>query len=99
MSAGAFSLEHSTFVHSPVSWPEWMDRGVWIPRGVQFSGEFAPYCGIPNDLPYLWLMVGKDMKVVARVLYEWFPEGRFEEILLLFEEWLNAAKYPPAWSE
>jgi hypothetical protein len=93
----AFSLENSTFVENPVSWPQWMDRSVWIPNGVEFSGDFAPYCGIPNDLPYLWLTLSKDLKAVERVLTEWFPEGRFDEILRLFERWLTVAKYPPAW--
>jgi hypothetical protein len=94
----AFSLENSTFVEGPVSFPQWMDTAVWIPHGVDFSGEFAPYCGIPNDLPYLWLVVERDLLEAERVLYEWFPEGRFEQILRLFERWLAIAKYPPAWS-
>ena len=94
-----FSLERSSYLDTTVASGWWSNDGVWIPHGVEFSGEFAPYCGIPNDLPYLWLMLGKDLKEVERVLYEWFPEGRFDAILGLFERWLVFAKYPPEWLE
>jgi hypothetical protein len=89
----------TTFVEGPVSFPQWMDEAFWIPHGVDFSGEYLPYCGIPNDLPYLWLAFERDLLEVERLLFEWFPEGRFEQILQLFERWLALAKYPPAWSE